>query len=391
MAKSIYITATERNTGKTSLSIGIMRYLIDRGYKVGFIKPVAQRYVQVDGGRYSEDAVLLKKIFNLPHRLDDMSPVVVESGITELYILKKRRSFKRKIVASFRRIAKDSDFVIVEGTGHAGVGSCLDMSNPEVAKAISASVLMVAEGGIGSTIDRIALNRGLFKLKGVMILGVVVNKVKEYKYDKIQKVVGVALKSKGMRVYGFVPYVQYLAAPTITQIASQTKASLLSGEERLEEEIDDISVATMEPHAVLRQITESRENLFLITSSDRVDVLLAIVAAFFEGARKLKGVLLSGANLPPANILHALKKTGIPVLISSIGVYTLASMLSKITVKTTPEDKKRISALCSLAEKHIEIDHLLGILEKEREPVIGLKGWLKRLWRNFLEFFRRLV
>jgi hypothetical protein len=390
MAKGIYISATERNMGKTSISIGLIKYMIERGMKVGFMKPIAQRYVEVDGGRFSADAVLVKRIFALPHRLEDMSPVVVEKGLTEEYIMKKRRSFKRRIVSSYRRIAQDSEFVVVEGTGHAGVGSCLDMSNPDVAKAISAPVLMVAEGGIGNTIDRTMLNKSLFELKEVRVLGIVINKVREEKYERIQNLLKVAFKAKGMDVFGFVPYIRHLATPTIAQIAKQTNATVISSNEGLEEEIDDISVATMEPHAVLDLILNSEKNLFLITSSDRVDVLLAIVASFFEGAKNLKGVLLSGKNPPPANILHALKKTNIPVLIAGIGVYTLASMLLNLSVKTTPDDKRRIESLCKLTKKHLNTELIMKTMEKEKEAPIGFMGWWRKIFKRMLRFFKEL-
>ncbi len=390
MAKAIYISATERDTGKTSISIGLIKYLLEKGIKVGFMKPIGQRYVEIDGKRFSEDAVLVKRIFALPHRLEDMSPVIVEKGLTEEYIMKRRRSFKRRIVSSFRRIAQESDFVVVEGTGHAGVGSCLDMSNADVAKAISAPVLVVAEGGIGKSIDKIMLNRSLFELKETRILGLIINKVRENKYKRIQDVLGTALKAKGMRVFGFIPYIRHLATPTIAQIGNHTNATVISGEEGLEEEIDDISVATMEPHAVLDLILNSEKNLFLITSSDRVDVLLAIVAAFFEGAKKLKGILLSGKTPPPANILHALKKTGIPVLMADIGVYTLASMLSNLTVKTTPDDKRRIESLYKLIKRHADTELIMRAMEKEKEVPIGFREWWRKILKAILKFFKEL-
>ncbi len=390
MAKAIYISATESNTGKTSISIGLIKYMVEKGMKVGFMKPVAQRYLEIDGGRFSEDAVLVKRIFNLPHRLEDMSPVIIKKGLTEEYIMKNRKSFKRQIVSSFRRIAQNSEFVIVEGTGHAGVGSCLDMSNSDVAKAISAPVLMVVEGGIGNAIDRIMLNKSLFELKEVRILGIITNKVKEDKYEKIQNVLKRALEAKGMNVFGFIPYVRYLATPTIAQIGRQTNASVISGEEALEEEIDDITVATMEPHAVLDLILNSEKNVFLITSSDRVDVLLAIVAAFFEGAKNLKGILLSGKTLPPANILHTLKKTGIPVLIAEIGVYTLSSMLSNLTIKITPDDTRRIESLYKLTKRHIDTELIMKTMEKEKKVPLGFKGWWRKILKTIFRFLIEL-
>ena len=47
--------------------------------------------------------------------------------------------------------------VVYEGTGHPGVGSVVDLSNAEVAKQLESEVILVLEGGIGNTLDRLSL------------------------------------------------------------------------------------------------------------------------------------------------------------------------------------------------------------------------------------------
>ena len=57
--------------------------------------------------------------------------------------------------------------VVVEGTGHAGVGAVVDLSNARVAAMLDAPVIIVSEGGIGRPIDEIVLNGALFAAHGV--------------------------------------------------------------------------------------------------------------------------------------------------------------------------------------------------------------------------------
>ncbi len=54
-----------------------------------------------------------------------------------------------------------------EGTGHPGVGSVVDMSNAQVAQLLGAPVVMIVEGGIGSTIDLLNMNLALFRERRV--------------------------------------------------------------------------------------------------------------------------------------------------------------------------------------------------------------------------------
>ena len=196
--KRIFIGATQQNDGKTTVSLGLISAFKKRFKEIGFIKPVGQRYVIEEGMKIDEDSLLIDETCNIKCALDDMSPVAVEKGFTEEYILKGNRdTLLKKIKDSFERVAKGKELVVIEGTGHAGVGSVFDLSNAFVAKFLKSKVVLVASGGIGRPIDEIVLNCALFEKEGVEVLGVIINKVLPSKYDKIDKFVRLGLKKKG--------------------------------------------------------------------------------------------------------------------------------------------------------------------------------------------------
>ena len=47
--RSVFVAATRQNVGKTSLSLGLVSALKGRGVNVGFMKPVGQQHVSVQG------------------------------------------------------------------------------------------------------------------------------------------------------------------------------------------------------------------------------------------------------------------------------------------------------------------------------------------------------
>jgi phosphate acetyltransferase len=49
MAKKIFIGATDQHCGKTTMSLCLAHLARRRYGSVGFVKPVGQEYVQVDG------------------------------------------------------------------------------------------------------------------------------------------------------------------------------------------------------------------------------------------------------------------------------------------------------------------------------------------------------
>jgi dethiobiotin synthetase len=79
----------------------------------------------------------------------------------------------KRIQKAFDRVAWEKDFVLCEGSGHAGVGSVFDLSNAQVAKILGCKVIIVTQGGIGKPIDEVALNQALFEKEGVEIIGVI--------------------------------------------------------------------------------------------------------------------------------------------------------------------------------------------------------------------------
>ena len=84
--RQVYLAATGRNRGKTTLSLGLLAALIDRGMDTAFTKPVGQRYAMVDEVPADEDAILMKELFDLRDPFGDMSPVHIPRGFTKSFI-----------------------------------------------------------------------------------------------------------------------------------------------------------------------------------------------------------------------------------------------------------------------------------------------------------------
>ena len=127
-----------------------------------------------------------QRFFGIKCNIKDMSPVAIDRGFTERYIENGAdEDYARVIKDSFDKVAKDKDLVIIEGTGHAGVGSVFGFSNATVAKLLDANVMLISSGGVGKPIDEFMLNKALFDKEGVKLAGVIVNKVLPEKYDKI--------------------------------------------------------------------------------------------------------------------------------------------------------------------------------------------------------------
>ena len=61
----IFVAATQQNDGKTTTALGLFSALRKRLGRIGFIKPVGQRFVEVDGHKIDEDTVLIDQTYGI--------------------------------------------------------------------------------------------------------------------------------------------------------------------------------------------------------------------------------------------------------------------------------------------------------------------------------------
>src|SRR5437773_9538869 len=225
----VFIAATRQNDGKTTASLGLLAAMQKFYPRIGYIKPVGQRFVEIEEQKIDEDTVLMDTVYDLDCPLSDMSPIAVEPDFTRKYLQSSNRdALVKKIGKAFDRVAWERDFVLCEGSGHAGVGSVFDLSNAQVAKILGAKVVIVTQGGIGKPIDEVSLNHALFAKEGVEIIGVILNKVVGEKMDYITEIARRGFRRKGLELLGVIPHQRILSSPTLELIRDELKAELLN-------------------------------------------------------------------------------------------------------------------------------------------------------------------
>lgn len=357
--RKIFISATGQNDGKTVVSLGLISAFKERFGKVGFIKPVGQRYLIEKGEKVDEDSVLIEKVCRTECALKDMSPIAVERGFTSRYILRgNKSSLVQRIKASFRRVAKDKDLVVIEGTGHAGVGSVFDLSNAVVAKMLGSEAIIISSGGIGRPIDQIMLNRALFEKEGVKIAGVIINKVKPEKYDKVNRIVRKGLAKKGLKVLGVIPYKRLLSAPTVKQVMEELKFKLLSSNGSLETNVGRILVGAMGTREALKYFSDKS---LIITPGDREDMILAVAGFQMDRVKEgiqIAGIILSGGVKPRKAVINLVKKAKIPLLLAEKDTYSVASSVHDLRVKIRPEDTEKTRMIKNMIEQYVDVEML---------------------------------
>src|SRR5690242_15723685 len=333
----VFIAATRQNDGKTTASLGLLAAMQKFYPRIGYIKPVGQRFVEIEEQKIDEDTVLMDHVYRLNCPLLDMSPIAVEPDFTRKYLQSSNNeALVKKIQKAFDRVAWEKDFVLCEGSGHAGVGSVFDLSNAQVAKILGAKVIIVTQGGIGKPIDEVALNQALFEKEGVEIVGVIINKVIGTKLDYVSEFARRGLKRKGLELLGVLPHERILPKPTLELIRDELKAELLSAPTGLHNLVDDVVVGAM---GAQNAMSYFKRGVLVITPGDREDIITAawtVLAARTD--ERMAGIVLTGNLRPSATIMKIISTMPIPVLLTAQDNYEVASIVHDLTVKTRPAD-----------------------------------------------------
>ena len=361
VTKRIFVAATRMNEGKTTTCLGLFAALMALYPRVGFIKPVGQRFVEIDGFQVDEDSYLLDVTYNVHVPLVSMSPVTVDGTFTRRFLKQPGETLpllEDKICRAFDRVSWEKDFTLIEGTGHAGVGSVFDLSNARVAKLLGAKVILVSSGGIGRPVDEIALNKALFDKEGVEVIGAILNKVESDKMSLVAEYAGLGLERHGVPLLGVLPIQKVLTAPNLSQIAEEIDGKWLNGRRSARQRVQRVIVGAMTAKGIVDYI---QPGVLIITPGDRDDIILAAISsARLSGEPSIAGIVLTNDIPPHAKLLELLAQTDIPVIAAKEESYTITSKINNMTVKTQPQDTDKIPVIKKLITDHVDLDKLLA-------------------------------
>lgn len=362
--KRLFVAATNQNDGKTTSSLGFVKGFASYAKSVGFVKPVGQRYVQVDHCKVDEDSLLVQQACGLSYSAADMCPVAVEPDFTRRFLDNPDELYpelEKAVHKSFAIAAKNHDLVVIEGTGHAGVGSVFGMCNARVAKQLDAKVVIVTLGGIGRPVDEVAVNCSLFEKECVPVVGVVVNKVIPEKLEQTRYYLSKAFDRCGLPLLGVIPYAPRLAWPTVQQVAETMNAQVVNGFDRLHNPVAEVMIGAMTPHNAISYV---HDKTLLIVPGDRDDVVLAVVSMdLLRQDLQLSGIVFTGGLLPQPQTMDLVSRTGIPILIVDAGTYDTASRMRDILVKIRVADEEKIRLAADLIRTYVDLERLWALLD----------------------------
>jgi len=366
--KAFFIASTGQNVGKTTICLGLLSGLKKRNMKVGFFKPIGQEHVETETGLHvDKDVVLFREYFKLTDPYEEMSPVLFPKGFTRDYLDGKleKKALIERIKTSFDKISHRHALTVVEGTGHVGVGSIVNLNNAQVAAHLDLPLILVASGGLGSAFDELALNKTLCDTHNVKVAGIILNRVLSDKREMVIHYMKKALARWKLPLIGCIPFDPFLSNPSMKDFEILFDTTLLTG---LEHRLRHFKHTRLVATSVEMYKDLIVKNQLIITPAKREDIILATLTKHWDlkitsPDEDLKaGIILTGSIPPRESLVEQIKQAEIPMIYAPVSSYNAMKMITSFTAKIRKEDEEKVKEAIDIVESHIDFDTLLSVI-----------------------------
>jgi BioD-like phosphotransacetylase family protein len=363
MAKKIFIAAIDKNSGKTTTSIALMYLAMKKYERVGYIKPFGGHTVVFRRRIVDKDAALMAQVFGLTRDIKLMSPVVLAPDTTHKVVDGEisPADLQERIVRACAELEKKCDFLLIEGSGHPGVGSVMQISNARIASLLNAPVLLVTGGGLGNVVDRLSMIKLLFEKERVDVRAILVNMLIPEKRARSLDYLERALKNETFKVIGGFDYQPILANPTLRRISGLLDLPLHGNKREMQRIIYKVQAGAASTQRVMELI---REPSLIIVASSR-DELLVTLAHLYQMPHYralIVGLVISGASPISSITQQILDKSKIPYMHAERKITAeLYQKINRDISNIIAEDREKLDLIRSLAENSFDFDAIDGL------------------------------
>src|SRR5271169_58326 len=341
----LYVAATEGDTGKSTIALGILHRLAATVARVGVFRPITR----VSGGDrdYILDLLLAQTTAGLPYERC--------IGVTYQQLHADRDAAIDDIVERYHAMATDCDAVVIVGSDYTDVASPAELSvNARIAVNLGAPVVLAVRAkdrSVEQVVHGVEVCLAELSAQRAHTAAVVANRCEPTQLTAITE----ALRPLAPKTYA-VPDEPLLVAPTVADLQAAVNGTLVSGDtELMSREVMGVVVAGMTADHVLEQL---REATAVVTPGDRSDVVLAVASAHAaEGFPSLSCIILNGGFElhRSTGALVAGLRMRLPIIATTLGTFETAGAVGSARGQVTASSQRKIDTALQLMEQHVDL------------------------------------
>ncbi|RMB64094.1 phosphate acetyltransferase [Dokdonia sinensis] len=355
--KAIYITTIEANSGKSIVSLGLMQLLLSKTPKVGYFRPIVDDLLLCEIDNHIRT---ITSYFNLDLPAED-AYAFQRSEVLEMKNANKEDEIISKIIEKYKAVEERFDYVLIEGTSFTGEGSLIEFDiNVLIAKNLGVPAIILASGKgkpLEELVGSLQIAYDSFRDKGVEVLSVIANKVEAE--NRALVISALQKKLPKQVIINAIPLNPILANPSIKEIVDALDATVLFGEDYLNNQAGYFSVGAMQ---LRNYLTHLKENGLVITPGDRADIILgALQANISANYPSISGIVLTGGLLPEESINKLIEGLSdvVPIISVKGGTFSVTNTIGDIKSQIYAENTQKIETSIKDFEQFVAVDALV--------------------------------
>ena len=348
----IFIASARSYSGKTFIALGLALKLIEKGYKVGYIKPIGKTPVKKGKDVFDADAIFIKEALSLPDALDVISPFVISYETQNLIFQGKIKDIRKQIMTAFNSL-KNKDFVLVGGGADLFDGAILNINILSLLEDMKAHAMTVESWSGDVSADSLY---GVSQLLGKRFIGGIINKVPANSADYVKKTVKPFLEKKGVKIFGVIQKDSILESFTVRQLNESLSGKILCCEDRLDEFVENFSIGAMDVDSALTYFRRI-PNKAVVTGAHRADIQLAAMET------STKCIILTGGLYTNDVVLGKAESKGIPVISVAEDTFTTIDKIEGIMGKTRLRGEGKINRAKAIIDTEFDMKRFLKALQ----------------------------
>jgi phosphate acetyltransferase len=358
MPHTLYLVPCGGGVGLTSLALGLVRALDNRGMRVAFFKPIAQPDGRDSGPERSTHFI------RQTSSLTPTQPIALEEA-SRLILARRTDELFEHVLRDFHASAGGADVVVVEGLAHTHDALGEGSMNRELVRTLSAEVILV--GSLGATPlaefeSQLELAAGQFGGFGPgRVIGCLVNRVPARDSRSRPSSSGefeagnLRLSKPEFNVIGAIPENPELMARRTIDIARQLGAEVVHEGEIMTRRAKKITLLARTVPNLLDTLVAGS---ILVTPGDRADIVLAVALAAINNVPISGLILTGGIELPRAivELCRSALATGLPVLKVQTNTWETANQLASMSPEIPIDDLERVQRGMDFVASQIDTD-----------------------------------
>ncbi len=350
----IFIISNRAFTGKNFFALGLALTLKEKGYNIGYMRPLGRIPIKKGSEIVDEEAFFITEMLELNDPLNIISPFVFTYEAQYRLLNGEDLGVKDKVKEAFLK-QREKDFVIVVGANNIFEGYSLGIDSISLIEEIKGNVLAIQHWDSDLAIDDILGIKVLIKDR---FIGAVINKVPPEQIHHVKEKVVPFLEGKGVKVLGVFKKEKILESVTVRRLMEAINGGLVCGEEKLEEFVENLSIGAMDPETALSYFLRI-PNKAVITGIHRTDIQIVAMET------STKCLILTGGMHVNETVIGIAKAKGIPIIVTALDTFTAVDRMEKLMGKAVIREKNKAIKAKEIINSDFNIEEFLRIVRNE--------------------------